>query len=73
MFGSIGIQELILIFILALLLFGPKKIPEISKTIGKAMREFKKATQEVQRTIEEEAEKEEKDKIYGDDGESKAG
>lgn len=73
MFGSIGIQEIILIFIIALLLFGPKKIPEISKKIGKAIREFKRASEEVKRTLEEEVEKEEKDEIYGDDEKPKAG
>lgn len=73
MFGSVGIQEIILIFIIVLLLFGPKKIPEITKSVGKVIREFKKASQEVKNTIEEEIEKEEKDEIYGDDGKPKAG
>jgi len=72
MFGSIGIQELILIFIIALLLFGPKKIPEIGKTIGKAIKEFKKATNEIKETIEKEVEEEEKEEPYKD-GEGKAG
>lgn len=71
MFGSIGIQELILIFIIALLLFGPKRIPEIGKTIGKAIREFKRATSEIKETIEKEVE-EEKEETYKD-GEGKAG
>ena len=71
MFGSIGIQELILIFIIALLLFGPKKIPEIGKTIGKAIKEFKKATNEIKETIEKEVEEEEKEPYK--DGEGKAG
>ncbi len=71
MFGSIGIQELILIFIIALLLFGPKRIPEIGKTIGKAIREFKRATNEIKETIEKEVE-EEKEEPYKD-GEGKAG
>ncbi len=67
MFGSIGVQEIILIFIIALLLFGPKKIPEISKTIGKAIREFKKATNEVKKSLEDEVEKIDEEKPYSDD------
>ena len=43
MFGSIGMPELILIFIVALLVFGPKKLPEIGKSLGKGIREFKGA------------------------------
>lgn len=70
MFGSIGIQEIILIFIIVLLLFGPKKIPEITKSVGKVIREFKRASQEVKNTLEDEIEK---DEIYGDDGKPKAG
>jgi len=72
MFGSIGIQELILIFIIALLLFGPKKIPEIGKAIGKAIKEFKRASNEIKETIEKEVEEEEKEEPYKD-GEGKAG
>jgi sec-independent protein translocase protein TatA len=56
MFGSIGPGELILIFIIALLVFGPKKLPEIGRTVGKAMREFKKASEEIKGRIEEEIE-----------------
>jgi sec-independent protein translocase protein TatA len=52
--GSIGWQELILIFIVALIVFGPKKLPEIGKTIGKGMAEFKKASNELKQTWEEE-------------------
>ncbi len=54
MFGSIGPTELILIFVLALLVFGPKKLPEIGKSVGKALREFKKASDEIKGRIEEE-------------------
>ncbi len=72
MFGSIGIPELILIFIIALLLFGPKKLPEIGKTIGKTIREFRKTTEDVKKSIEEEIEKEDKEETYGN-GERPAG
>ncbi len=54
MFGSIGLPELLLIFVIALLLFGPRKLPEIGKTLGKAMNEFKRASNDLQRSLEEE-------------------
>jgi sec-independent protein translocase protein TatA len=56
MFGSIGPAELILIFIIALLVFGPKKLPEIGRSVGKALREFKKTSDEIKGRIEEEIE-----------------
>src|SRR3954453_6741675 len=59
MFGSLGIPELILIFIVALIVFGPKRLPEIGKTLGKAMGEFKKATDDFKNTIEREVHVEE--------------
>jgi TatA/E family protein of Tat protein translocase len=63
MFGSLGIPELILIFIVALLVFGPKRLPEIGRTLGKAMGEFKKATDELKNTIEREVQVEEMKQI----------
>ena len=56
MFGSIGPAELILIFVVALLVFGPKKLPEIGRSVGKAIREFKKTSEEIKGRIEEEIE-----------------
>jgi len=53
-FGSIGLPELILIFVVALLLFGPRKLPEIGRTIGKALGEFRRASNDLRRTVEEE-------------------
>jgi TatA/E family protein of Tat protein translocase len=57
MFGSIGFPEIILIFVVVLLLFGPKKLPDFAKTFGKAIREFRKTINEAKSTIEEEIEK----------------
>lgn len=57
MIGSIGFPELVLIFIVVLLVFGPKKLPEFAKFMGKAMREFRKTVNEARSTIEEEIEK----------------
>lgn len=56
MFGSIGMPELVMIFIVALLVFGPKKLPEIGKSIGKGLAEFKRASDELKKTIEHEIE-----------------
>lgn len=52
MFGGIGAQELILIFLVILLLFGAKRIPEIASGLGRGLREFKKAMRETQDEIE---------------------
>ncbi len=59
MFGSLGLPEIILIFFVALIVFGPKKLPEIGRTIGKALGEFKKATDDFKSTIEREVRVEE--------------
>jgi sec-independent protein translocase protein TatA len=54
MFGSIGMPELIIIFVIALIIFGPRKLPELGRSLGKSLAEFKKATNEMQRSLEEE-------------------
>ncbi|HEX4438711.1 MAG TPA: TatA/E family twin arginine-targeting protein translocase [Thermoanaerobaculia bacterium] len=56
MFGSIGMPELILIFVVALLVFGPKKLPELGKSLGRGLAEFKKASEDLKKTIEDEIE-----------------
>ena len=58
MFGTLGGPELFLILVVALIVFGPRKLPEIGKSMGKMMAEFRKASQDFQRTIEEEVEAE---------------
>lgn len=55
--GNLGMPELIFIFLLALLIFGPKKLPELGKQLGKGLGEFKRASNDLKRTIEEEVEK----------------
>jgi TatA/E family protein of Tat protein translocase len=54
MFGSLGFQELILIFVIALIIFGPRKLPEVGRSIGKALGEFKRATNDLKSSIEDE-------------------
>ena len=54
MFGSLGFPELIVIFVIALIIFGPRKLPEIGKSLGKSLAEFKKASNELRSTLEEE-------------------
>ena len=53
MFGRIGPMELILILVIALVIFGPKKLPEIGKALGNAIREFKKHSNKVAEELEE--------------------
>jgi len=52
--GSIGAPELIIIFVVALIVFGPKKLPELGKSLGKGLAEFRKASNELKSTIERE-------------------
>ena len=54
MFGSIGMPEMIIILVLALIIFGPRKLPELGKSLGKSLAEFKRASNELKSTLEEE-------------------
>ena len=58
MFGTLGGPELLLIFIVGLVVFGPRKLPEIGKSLGKMIGEFKRASADFQRTVEDEIETE---------------
>jgi TatA/E family protein of Tat protein translocase len=51
--GQLGFQEILMIFVIALLVFGPKKLPELGKSLGKGIREFKKATDELKSSWED--------------------
>ncbi|MCD6214018.1 MAG: twin-arginine translocase subunit TatB, partial [Candidatus Desulfofervidus sp.] len=53
---SIGMQELLIILVIALIVLGPKRLPEIARALGKGMREFRKATQEIKESIDLESE-----------------
>jgi sec-independent protein translocase protein TatA len=50
--GTLGVPEMIAIFVIALLLFGPKKLPELGRTLGKAITEFRRASNELKATFE---------------------
>jgi len=54
MFGSIGMPELLIILTLALIIFGPRKLPELGRSLGKSLGEFKRASNELRNTLDEE-------------------
>jgi sec-independent protein translocase protein TatA len=54
MFGNLGGGEVLVILVFILIFFGPKKIPEIAQGLGKGIREFKKATRDIQDAVENE-------------------
>ena len=56
MIGSLGGPEIFLILVIALIVFGPRKLPEIGKSMGRMLAEFRKASNDFKRTIEEEVE-----------------
>ena len=53
MFGNLGMGELLVIFVIALVIFGPKKLPGLGKSLGKGIREFKKATDDLKANWDE--------------------
>jgi TatA/E family protein of Tat protein translocase len=58
MFGTLGGPEVVLILVIALIVFGPRRLPEIGKSMGKMLAEFRKASNDFKRTIEDELEAE---------------
>jgi len=61
MFGSIGMPELMIIFVIALIIFGPRKLPELGRSMGRSLSEFKRASNELRSTLDEEIRVEDKD------------
>ncbi|MGA2261119.1 MAG: twin-arginine translocase TatA/TatE family subunit [Acidobacteriota bacterium] len=58
--GNLGFPEILVILVIALIVFGPRKLPEIGKSLGRGIAEFKKASSELAKTWEEEAAAEKK-------------
>lgn len=54
MFGSIGMPELVIIFFIALIIFGPRKLPELGRSLGRSLGEFRRASNELRNSLEEE-------------------
>lgn len=52
--GPIGMQELIIIFVIALIIFGPRKLPSLGKSLGRSLAEFKRASNDLRNTLEQE-------------------
>jgi sec-independent protein translocase protein TatA len=59
MLGSVGMPELLIIMIIALMVFGPKRLPELGKAVGKTINEFKKGANSLRDSLEEEVRQEE--------------
>jgi len=63
MFGSLGGPELLLILVLALLIFGPRKLPEIGRTVGRSLAEFRKASTDFKMSLEHEVATEQRQEV----------
>jgi TatA/E family protein of Tat protein translocase len=62
MFGSVGFPELMVILIIALIVFGPRRLPEIGKALGQTINEFKKGANAIRESVETEIQREEQQK-----------
>lgn len=51
--GNVGLSEMVIIFVIALIVFGPRRLPEIGRSLGSAMREFRRSLNQIQREIEQ--------------------
>jgi TatA/E family protein of Tat protein translocase len=54
MFGPIGMPELVIIFVIALIIFGPRKLPELGRSLGRSLGEFRRASNELRSSLEDE-------------------
>lgn len=54
MLGSLGLPEILFILLIALLVFGPKRLPQVGRTLGRALGEFRRATTDLKRSIHQE-------------------
>jgi sec-independent protein translocase protein TatA len=60
MFGNIGFQEILIILLIVLLLFGAKRIPEVARALGRGIRDFRDSMKDIEKTVEGEKKEEEK-------------
>jgi len=70
MFGPVGMPELIIILVIALIVFGPRKLPDLGRSLGRSLSEFKRASSELRSTLEDEIRVEEKQDQPGSTTES---
>jgi sec-independent protein translocase protein TatA len=66
MIGGLGMTEILVILLIVLLLFGAKRIPDVAQGLGKGLREFKKASHDIQKDIQDAGEDEKDDKTKDD-------
>ena len=59
MLGSVGMPELIIIMVIALMVFGPRRLPELGRAVGQTINEFKKGANDLRNTVEEEVRRDE--------------
>ena len=59
-FGPIGIPEMIIIAVVALIFFGPRKLPELGRSLGKSLAEFKRASSDLKNSLDDEIRQEER-------------
>lgn len=64
--GSLGWPEIMVILVIALVIFGPRKLPQLGRTLGKALGEFRRATNDLKNTLELEVHKEEEKRNAGE-------
>ncbi len=61
MFHNFGLQELILLLVIVLIIFGPKNLPKIGQALGKSIKEFRKASRDIKKEFEDEEEEDDEE------------